>query len=89
MAQSFPSLAQDFRSSDNTADAHSHTPDLLWDYSRPVHAKVSHGYLQYWQDNDDTSQFPRESPRPGGPRSRVEMGHWKDLIMSKSIINYN
>lgn len=54
--QSFPSLAQDFRSSDNTTDArsHPHTLDLPWDYSRPVHAKVSLGYLQDWQDNDDT-----------------------------------
>ena len=39
---------------------HTHTPDLLWDYF--VHAKVSPGYLQYWQDNDDTSQFTGEYP---------------------------
>lgn len=53
---------------------HTNTADLPWDYSGPVHAKVSLGYLQYWQDNDDTSQFPRESPLPGGPYSPEEMG---------------
>lgn len=75
--ESFPWLAGDFRSSDNTADARSHvhgTPDILWDYRGRVHAKVSHGYLQDWQDNDDTSQFPEESPLPAGPHSLVEMG---------------
>lgn len=39
---------------------HTNTPDLPWDYLRPVHATVSLGYLQSWQDNHDTSLFPRE-----------------------------
>lgn len=79
-------------SSDNTVNACSHTCTqmhtltlhLQWDYWRPVHAMVSLGYLQYRQDNDDTSLFPRVT-LPCALHFRWR--HWKDVMMSKSSVN--